>query len=269
MFASDAPCRVLIVEDDIEVAKTLQRLLFEVSKTRPFFFDVTITESAIEAAQRSASRDIDIFIVDLKLENESRPGQFSETVGMRLIPKIIDMSGAGIIVYSAEEKSRFYDQLLKIGADDYIQKTNAPSDVIEKLVAVWRRILSVRNEAMHLHVGHGRTFRVGNWTFTIGNRNLSNSSGEECKVGITEHELLKHLALSTDHSVDAHAAGLFVLRRALNDDYDGRKTLENLVYRLRNKLGDEIIVHTGGGRYMAPLITAMLPPSLVSSKKQK
>jgi DNA-binding response OmpR family regulator len=243
---ANSSCRVLIVEDNEEVAIVLKRLLEEAEKQRRIRFDVSITSSVIESQARSDSRVVDIFVVDLGLPDEKALGRTSANVGMRLLSILADKSDCGIIVYSVEAKSAFFQLTMRIGIDDFIEKTDPSEFVVEKIIAVWRRILSARIERSNLEKNRGRSFRIGEWVYTIGKQVLVNVSGNKSEVGITEHEFLKYLVLAHDHSIDFEGLRLFVTRRADSDGEADKKTLENLVYRLRKKTRTVFWVNSSG-----------------------
>ena len=251
MLTSDTPCRVLIVEDDFEIAEVLRRLLSNEERNRRFFFDVKITSSAKDAEKAAVENSADVFVIDLGLEDENQTGRSNSAIGLRLLPRLLKYPNAGIIVYSTEDKRVFYEQVMKIGVDDFIQKTDPSEYVVEKIIAVWRRTISVRNEITHNLSGFGRKFKIGDWDFIVGNQMLLNEFGEKRELGITEHEFLKHLALAADHTIDADALMTFVLRKKRVYDEVDDKALENLIYRLRKKLGTDTIVYAGGGKYKA------------------
>jgi DNA-binding response OmpR family regulator len=251
MIDAHTSCRVLIVEDEDAVAQVLRRILGDFEKRRGIRFDVRVTSSSERARELADARNVDIFVVDLGLPDESRSREVSPNVGVRLLTHLTRNPNCGIIVYSAEAKSAFFQLTMKIGIDDFIEKTDPAEYVVEKIIAVWRRILSARIERSNLEKHRGRSFRIGEWYFTIGNQTLANLDGEERNIGITEHEFLKHLVLSRDHSIDIEGLMLFVVRRKEPDEETYKKTMENLVYRLRKKLGDSFkLTYAGQGRYV-------------------
>jgi DNA-binding response OmpR family regulator len=241
-----SPCKVLIVEDEGEVSAVLSRYLAQSQVERRIKFEISITDNIIEAVKLAERNSIDIFIVDLGLDDPLNKDRNDRNVGLRYVPVIASSSDAGIIIYSSEEKNDFFEQLLKVGVDDYIQKSDPYSFVVEKVIALWRRIISVRREVFRFRQGHIRTFLVGQWRFTVGDKVVINESGQKQTLSITEHELLKHLVLSDGNSIDQESISAFVLKRPDYNSYEVKKSIENLIYRLRKKFGDDIILHSGG-----------------------
>jgi len=264
MINASSPCRVLIVEDNEAVAVVLKRHLVEAEKRRGIRFDVSITSSAQDANELAKARAVDIFVVDLGLPDEKQFGNVSTNVGLRLLPFLTCNPECGIIVYSAEAKSAFFQLTMEIGIDDYIEKTDPSEFVVEKIISVWRRILSARIERSNLEKNRGRSFRIGEWIYTIGNQTLRASSGVKRDVGVTEHEFLKYLVLSQDHSIDVQGLRLFVTRRSDSDDETDKKTMENTIYRLRRKLGPTFkLTYQGKGVYVLEEVASILNDSIV------
>jgi DNA-binding response OmpR family regulator len=265
MFTTADACRVIIVEDQAAIAEQLRAKLFETGRKRGFFFDISATADVRQAALRVENKNTDIFIVDLGLEKPSQPGVSWPSVGLALIAKILERSNsAGIIVYSQEPRDRYYTHLLEAGVDDYIEKIDPPEFVVEKVIAVWRRAISVRNDALYFEGGYGKAFMIGDWYFTVGDQSISNSLGDRVNLSVTEHEFLKHLVLSTDNSIDLEELATFVLRKKDYELGEVRKAFDNLKYRLTKKLKDSNVIFYSRGicKAKSVKVVTMPPPKI-------
>jgi DNA-binding response OmpR family regulator len=119
--------RVLIVEDDRDIAELVSRYLERSG------FEVDMLSSGTEALTAIASRPPDLLILDLML-----PGvdgleicrSIRSTTATRTIPVIM-------LTARAEESERIAG--LEIGADDYIAKPFSPNELVARVRALLRR----------------------------------------------------------------------------------------------------------------------------------
>lgn len=185
---------------------------------------------------------IDIYIVDLVLD-QSQPDR---KIGAEFIRQVVAQTNAGIIVHtSLSPADAEASKLLVEGADDYIQKPTDVETVRARVLALWRRIQFVRpNKNLQTH--NNRTFLIGDWTFVIGNRILKNRTGEALRLSPTEHAFLRHICVEENHECDRTSFNLVVLGRR---PFEGNMRVDNLVYRLRNKLGKSLDLISDDGVY--------------------
>jgi DNA-binding response OmpR family regulator len=256
----ETPCRVLIIEDDKEVSTVLRRQLMDVERERRVQFQVEVTNNILEAVNQAEKNSTDIFIVDLGLHDPMKRDRLpSRSIGLKYIPVILSLCNSGLIVYSSEDRDAFFEQLMKVGVDDYIQKSDNHVFVIEKIIALWRRIVSVRSASLQFQHGSLRSFLIDKWRFTIGSKIVTNEVGQEESISITEHELLAHLVLSEHNIINQESIAAFVLKRPDSNSEEVRKSTENLLYRIRKKFGSNVISYCGGGTYKGNFIQALSP----------
>jgi DNA-binding response OmpR family regulator len=235
---------VLIVEDNSELAVGLMNVLedweIENVQGRCKAHIATNIERAL-----SYLRDdrIDIYIVDLILDI----AQPDRKIGAEFIGNIVAETKAGIIVLtSLNETDDEASNLLRQGADDYIRKPTELDHVRARVEALWRRIQYVRPSMRGLHTHNNREFLLGNWRFVIGSRILSNSAGETLRLSPTEHAFLRHLCATENHECDVVSFNVEVLGRKSHQE---NMRVDNLVYRLRNKLGEDLQLLSNEGMY--------------------
>jgi DNA-binding response OmpR family regulator len=256
--------KVLIVEDDRDYADALMRALRETDPAFPSArFDVNSTSDpdvAIQYAERDA---IDIFIVDLKLSQKIIPETEDIEIGKSLIKTIQEKTNAGIIVHTSVPAEQNRAELIELGADDYIEKMTrvhvktsrnspqmedrGPDHIIRaKIVSLWRRVQLLRpaHKAIYRHAN--RTFQIGTWKFVIGSRVLTDAAGKEVKLSSAEHALLRYLCVIEDHSVDREQFNAYILGR---DKGIEDRRIDNLIYRLRIKLGPSLTIVADEGAY--------------------
>jgi DNA-binding response OmpR family regulator len=235
---------ILIVEDDPELAVGLVNV-FEDWKAKNLQgrckAHIALT---VDRARRYLRDDtIDIYVVDLILDKT----QPDRRIGAEFIAEVVARTKAGIVVLtSLAEADAKATELLQQGADDYIRKPANFDYVRARVEALWRRIQFVRPSTRGLHTHNNREFLLGSWRFVIGNRILSNSQGETLKLSPTEHAFLRHLCVNEMHECDVATFNIEVLGR---ESHEENMRVDNLVYRLRTKLGANLELLANDGKY--------------------
>jgi DNA-binding response OmpR family regulator len=234
--ASYAP-KVLIVEDNLRYAFELMRVLKASPSIRTsILFDVDVVHNADDAFRFLADDKIDIYIVDLKLEEGPSSDEGLES-GRNLVRQILEKSNAGVIVHSSVPAETDAVPLLMLGIDDYVEKPSKPEIVRAKTLALWRRLQLVRPQFSGAFLHTNRVFLVGPWRFTVGNRDLKNDAGEIVRLSATEHSVLRHLCTVEGHEVDREIFNLEILGRPL---HERERRMDTFIYKLRSKLGDGV-----------------------------
>jgi DNA-binding response OmpR family regulator len=236
--------RVLIVEDELQYAVGLMNWLEDWRiPTVQGQCRVQIAADIERAAGYLNSDAIDIFIVDLLLDKT----QPDRKIGAEFIRQIVTQTNAGIIVHTSLSPSDAEaTKLLNEGADDYIQKPSDIETVRARILALWRRIQLVRPSKKNIQGHSNRTFIIGDWRFVVGSRILTNLAGETLRLSPTEHAFLRHICVDENHECDAVNFNLTVLGRR---SFEQNMRIDNLVYRLRNKLRGSLELISDDGAY--------------------
>jgi DNA-binding response OmpR family regulator len=242
--------RILIIDDERGDAELLAKALnerwdrdFEAQHTS---LDIAIVTDASSVQPYISNDGIDIYIVDLKLRAS---GSLKEDkfLGEELIGKISEATNAGIIVYSSEPADTEEARSLSIGADYYIWKSTPARIKRARVLALWRQIRLTRPSVSSVYTHTNRTFLIGDWRFTVGNRELKNGGGQIIRLSPLEHAFMRYVAVVEGHEVDKESFNVHVLGR---ESYENDRRLDNLVSRLRSKLGDNVgIISTRDGGY--------------------
>ncbi|MGK7870678.1 winged helix-turn-helix domain-containing protein [Falsiroseomonas sp. E2-1-a20] len=116
---------------------------------------------------------------------------------------------------------------LELGADDYVSSTTSTREILARVRTVIRR---ARGGMPLLEEGPSR------WQLCLKQRELFAPDGTPRNLTSTEFELLQILARQQGQPVQRNALSLAVLRRPYHPE---DRALDNLVLRLRRKLGDE------------------------------
>jgi len=115
---------------------------------------------------------------------------------------------------------------LEIGADDYLRHDTSPREVLARIRSVLRR---VRAPASQVQTRPG-------WRLCLKQRELFAPDGSPRHLTSAEFELMQSLARQQGMPVQRDALSLAVLRRPYHPE---DRALDNLVLRLRRKLGDD------------------------------
>ncbi len=162
--------RILIVDDEIEIRRALQRHLVAHD------FEVTVVGSGEEALDEITLRRPDLMLLDLGLPGMS---------GLEVCKRVRAISNLPIIVLSARDAERDKVHALDLGADDYIAKPFGIDEVLAR-IRVALRHLSQLQESI------GTTFEVGPLKVDFA-QHLVYLNGIEAKLTPTEYDLLSAL----------------------------------------------------------------------------
>lgn len=129
--------RILIVEDEIELANVLRDYLVQAG------FEVDVAHNSDEALSRYEHKSPDLVLLDLNL-----PGMD----GLDVAREIRRHDETPIIMVTArvDETDRIIG--LELGADDYVVKPYSPKEVVARVRAVLRRAQGSHDESRALKV---------------------------------------------------------------------------------------------------------------------
>ncbi len=128
---TDTP-RIILVEDDVPLARSLQRLLVSDG------FDVSLAFDGVELKRFLRQGDVDLVLLDLNLGAED---------GMDIAHKLGGTSAIGLIIVTGRERKSDYVIGLEVGADDYVAKLFDHDELSIRIRAVLRRRQRVHDGA--------------------------------------------------------------------------------------------------------------------------
>jgi two-component system alkaline phosphatase synthesis response regulator PhoP len=206
------PQRILVVDDDKEIARLLRAYLEQAS------FQVLVAydgETALHAVRRERP---DLIVLDLMLPD--RDG-WEIT---RLVRGDPTVASTPIVMLTARVEDTDKVVGLELGADDYVTKPFNPQVVIARVRAVLRRataepvqprLLQVRELLMDL------------------DRHEVSVAGRPVSLTSTEFEFLRALMQHPDHAFTR----LELIERALGYEYEGlERTVDSHIKNLRRKI---------------------------------
>ena len=224
--------RVLIVEDNAQYAVSLVRSFRQSGSLG--FFEVDIATDLSSAWPYVERDEIDIYVVDLALPKAPERADSVEN-GKKLVSRIVERTNAGILVHSDRSLEREGEEMFALGADDYLEKGMKPEIVRAQAFALWRRIRMTRQGSSRFFVHTGRTFRIRDWRFVIGDRVVTSDANEAKRLSPTEHALLAYLCTVEDHQIDRREFNEAILNRPA---HMRDQRIDNLIYRIRQKIGE-------------------------------
>ena len=210
---SKSGARILVVDDEIEIVRALQRSL------TAHGYDVFTASSGEEALDAIAHYRPDLMVLDLGLPGIS---------GLEVAKRVRAESNLPIIVLSVKDTERDKVLALDLGADDYVSKPFGMDEVLARIRVALRHTAQIES-------GTEPVFTAGPLKIDFAQRRVE-VNGKEVKLTPTEYELLKvlvknsgkimtrHMLLSqvwgTGYGAEAHYLHVYVgqLRRKIEPD---------------------------------------------------
>jgi two-component system KDP operon response regulator KdpE len=167
---SKSGARILVVDDEIEILRALQRNL------TAHGYEVFTARSGEQALDEIAMHRPDLMLLDLGLPGIS---------GLEVCKKVRAESSLPIIVVSVKDTERDKVSALDLGADDYVSKPFGMDEVLARIR------VSLRHSAQ-VQIGTEPTFVAGPLKVDFAQRVVT-VNGAEIKLTPTEYDLLKAL----------------------------------------------------------------------------
>jgi len=218
--------RVLYVEDELEVrTQTL--------KVMQLCFDkIFVAEDGIEGLTCFKKESIDLIFTDINMPNMD---------GLSMIEAIRTMNvTVPIVVFSAYDYPDYFLKTIKHGIAGYLLKPTRVSDVIELL----QKLIDQNRLGKSLHVKKHVYELIDGFYWDTKTQSLCNGN-EAIKLTKHENDLFELLASSKQRVFSSEEIEIAVF----DDDLSDNKRVRNLLSRLRQKLGVDVIQTIYGQGY--------------------
>lgn len=167
---SKGGARILVVDDEIEIMRALQRSL------TAHGFEVFAANTGEDALIAITNHRPDLMLLDLGLPGIS---------GLEVCKRVREQSSLPIIVLSVKDAERDKVRALDLGADDYVPKPFGMDEVLARIRVALRHSAQVSS-------GTEPSFMVGPLKVDFAQRQVL-VNGKEVKLTPTEYDLLKVL----------------------------------------------------------------------------
>ena len=208
--------RVLVVEDEVRLARQIASALTEAGH------DPIIVHDGESALREATETSFDLIVLDIRLPRMDGFDVLRHLRSQHVSSRVIVLTARG------ELKDRVTG--LRLGADDYLPKPFAMSELVARANALGRRYSE--GPVLNLRVGD-LTFDLANHTVHRGTRRIDLSARESMLLKVLMRE-----------------PGRVFTRTELCErvwehehEYD-TKLVEVFIGRLRKKIGDPSLIHT-------------------------
>ena len=213
------PQRIYVVDDDVEIRRTLEKYLPQRG------FEVQSASDGSDLQGVLATFRPDLIVLDLGLPGDDG---FTLARGIRATSEvpIIMLTGR------SEEVDRIVG--LELGADDYVTKPFSPREFLARIKAVLRRTRRVeRADLMAADAIDAAAVDFAGWKFNFVDRRLLSPSGEKVKLTKSEFNLLAAFVAAPNRVLSR--GELLSLSRKYGDEVLER-SIDIQIFRLRQKI---------------------------------
>ncbi len=133
--------RVLIVDDDPRILKFLE------VKLKTSGYGVLTADSGVQALEQVEAQEPDLVVLDVLMPKKD---------GFETLRELRVFSSVPVIILSAKEAETDKVKGLKLGADDYLAKPFSPDELVARIEAVRRRMVSTQDRKVVESVTLGR-----------------------------------------------------------------------------------------------------------------
>lgn len=165
--------RIVIVEDDPDVARTIRQVLGD------FSFRTDWCRNAADLLRELPSLAPDLCIIDLGLPDMD---------GLELMQRVRARSSCGILILTGRAYVSDRVMGLELGADDYVLKPFEPRELVARVRTILRRLEKSHDCAA---AAQRQIAAFSGWQFNVCNNTLHAPNGERNLLSTAEANLLK------------------------------------------------------------------------------
>lgn len=210
--------KILMIEDDLELAEILTEFL------QQYDFEVRTEDDPFNALSVLKLEPFDLVILDLTL-----PGMD----GLEVCEAIRERQNIPIIISSARSDVNDKVKALELGADDYMPKPYDPRELEARIRSVLRRSEGTSTSVEETH--EPSDFKLNESAMVISYK------GHELDLTNAEYGILGYMVKKQGTVVSRE--DLIHNVSAINED-SSNKSIDVMVGRIRNKLGDKSLIES-------------------------
>lgn len=211
--------KILMIEDDLELAEILTEYL------EPFGYEIETEDDPFKALSILKLKPYDLVILDLTL-----PGMD----GLEVCEAIRARQDIPIIISSARSDVTDKVNAFSLGADDYLPKPYDPRELEARISSVMRRYAAKTKDLQE----HHSDFKLDEGAMQISYK------GRVLDLTNAEYGILAFMIKKEGMVVSREDIILNV--NAINED-SSNKSIDVMVGRIRNKLGDKSLIESVRG----------------------
>jgi DNA-binding response OmpR family regulator len=206
--------RVLVVDDEPRILKFLELRLTASG------YGVLIANSGFEALEQVQAQEPDLVVLDVLMPKKD---------GFETLKELRAFSSVPVIILSAKEANTDKIRGLELGADDYLAKPFSPDELVARIEAVRRRLVSAQDRKVVEFI------TLGNISINLKKHQVI-VSGKEIPLTRIEWLLLSELARNAGKLMLYEQ----LLTRIWGPEYrDDVQILRTWISRLRHKIEQE------------------------------
>ncbi|MFM2343794.1 MAG: hypothetical protein RLZZ210_402 [Pseudomonadota bacterium] len=223
--------RVLIIEDEVAIAKGIAQHLLEHGIQSEHATEVVLAEYALKNSQ------FDLVILDLGLPNID---------GMEILKRIRVKYSMPVIVLTARDALESKVNAFNLGADDYMVKPFEIDELLVRIYALSRRKFVNNNLPIEIKVGKLRLVESEKRIYV---------GVDSIDLSVREYSVLSLLMQKNNKVVSKRALQEFLTKES-PDDWITETAIEVYIHRVRKKIEEynvEINTVRGFGYLLKPL----------------
>ena len=208
--------RILVVEDDVQLARQIASALTEAAH------DPTVVHDGERSLDKTTQKPFDLIVLDVILPGIDGFDVLRHLRSEHMASRVLMLTARG------EVKDRITG--LQLGADDYLPKPFAMRELVARVNALGRRYPEEP----------GLNLRVGDLTLDLATHDVHRGAN---RIELSPHELMLLKVLMREPARVFTRTELCERVWEHSHEYD-TKLVEVFVGRLRRKIGDPPLIHT-------------------------
>ena len=213
--------KVLYVEDDYNVRTQTSKML------KLYFKEIVEVDNGLDALTRFQEESFDLIFTDINMPKMD---------GLLMIQEIRNKNATiPIVIFSAYDNTEYFLKTIQAGVSGYILKPFTFKDILETLEKIVQKFSSSKEHAISF---------IDGYYWKRATHSLCKEH-QSLKLSKNETALFELLVSSKQHTFSSEEIEIAVF----DDDVSDNKRVRNLLSRLRQKLGCDLVQSIYGEGY--------------------